>query len=583
MRAMGWTCAALPLLFGCSGGNHQEPPGGGGTGPAAQHALHVHVTGSGQVLSSSPAFSCGTDCTQTLDATTTVHLSALPDAGWTFAGWQGACSGAGACDVEMSADRDVTAAFSAALPPPPGSAIVTVKLTGTGSGRVTSTPSGIDCPSACSMTVVANSTVALSAQPDANSSFAGWGGGCSGAGGCSATAGADLIVWANFTANEANDCIGLAPPALPGAISFQIRDSIASSPNFCGMPIGDGNGSVALKTFQGSHFGKPQWTILSPSGQQVGSFGFWSGDAWPTRWKAGLSPGGFIGYGGSSTQQMVVVESFFESGVPYGAARVNGSAAFAPDPNGGLFAVGRFNTGSGPSLPPPDDKAEMFGSGAEVRWGPVTLGTDAAVFGLGVDLLGRAVVILDGAAQFGAGSIAAVWFDANGVPATGIFQILSGFQPGPSTWFETSPLIGGGLALRRMDAPSDSMQEERRTSRWLLVLPSGTSSTLPAPAWLAQRPDTDMHLARSGGAYVFLPWATDANVCSQQVEVVSPSGNSCGKLDFPVDGSACRTRELRLGLDGTVMQMLPASREQNEPPGSTVYTCTLRYWPAALR
>ena len=38
---------------------------------------------------------------------------------------------------------------------------------------------------------------------------------------------------------------------------------------------------------------------------------------------------------------------------------------------------------------------------------------------------------------------------------------------------------------------------------------------------------------------------------------------------------------LRLG--GERRQMLPADREQNDPPGSTVYTCTLRFWPAALR
>src|SRR4051794_20609927 len=37
----------------------------------------------------------------------------------------------------------------------PATVIITVQLTGSGAGRVVSSPSGIDCPSACSMTVTA--------------------------------------------------------------------------------------------------------------------------------------------------------------------------------------------------------------------------------------------------------------------------------------------------------------------------------------------------------------------------------------------------------------------------------------------
>ena len=533
-------------------------------------SVALQGAGSGRVTSTPAGIDCPGTCTMTAVAGTAVSLAAAPAAGSGFAGWGGACSGTLACSLTVTADSAVTATFTQL---PPQNFQVAVVVQGTGSGRVTSTPPGIDCPGTCAMTATSGTAISLAAVPAAGSRFIGWGGGCSGPGICALTVTADVTVWADF---GINDCAGLAPGALPAAVSFQTTYSIASVPDFCGLPIGNGNGSVALRTLPSGH---PRWTVLSPSGVLLGTFGFWRGDVWPTRWNAALLPGGFIGYSGSSTQQMTVVTSFFDSGTTYGVAPVNGSAIFAPDPNGGLFAVGHFNTGSGPSMPPPDDKAEMFGSGAEVRWGPVSLGTDATVFGAGVDLLGRAVVILDG----GAGSIAAIWFDQHGAALTGIFEIISGFEAGPSTWFETSPLIGGGLALRRVDAPSDSLHEERRTSQWLLVLPSGTSSTLPAPDWLTQRPDTTMQLARSGAAYALLPWAADVNHCVQQVEIVSPSGNSCGKLDFPVDDGACRTRELRLGLDGTVMQMLPASREQNQPPGSTVYTCTLRYWPAAAR
>jgi hypothetical protein len=84
-------------------------------------------------------------------------------------------------------------------------------------------------------------------------------------------------------------------------------------------------------------------------------------------------------------------------------------------------------------------------------------------------------------------------------------------------------------------------------------------------------------------AYALLPWSADVSSCHQQLEILALSGASCGKIDFPIDDQPCRTKDLRLGFDGTVMQTLPANREKNDPPGSAVFTCTLRYWPGALR
>ena len=42
---------------------------------------------------------------------TAVALTATPDPGTVFAGWSGACSGTGECDVTMDSDRSVTATF----------------------------------------------------------------------------------------------------------------------------------------------------------------------------------------------------------------------------------------------------------------------------------------------------------------------------------------------------------------------------------------------------------------------------------------------------------------------------------------
>lgn len=61
-------------------------------------------------------------------------------------------------------------------------ATLTVQLLGTGTGRVTSSPSGIDCPSLlCSKIVAVGTPVTLTATPTAGAVFVGWlGGGCTG-------------------------------------------------------------------------------------------------------------------------------------------------------------------------------------------------------------------------------------------------------------------------------------------------------------------------------------------------------------------------------------------------------------------
>ena len=65
-------------------------------------------------------------------------------------------------------------------PPPPTRQTLTVTKNGTGSGTISSSPAGIDCGSTCSAGFAAGTSVTLTAAPDANSDFAGFGGDCSG-------------------------------------------------------------------------------------------------------------------------------------------------------------------------------------------------------------------------------------------------------------------------------------------------------------------------------------------------------------------------------------------------------------------
>lgn len=75
---------------------------------------------------------------------------------------------------------------------------LTVEMTGGGPGRVTSTPTGIDCAGDCSHTAVQGSQVTLTATDTADSIFTGWSGACTGTGSCVVTLTGDATVQANF-------------------------------------------------------------------------------------------------------------------------------------------------------------------------------------------------------------------------------------------------------------------------------------------------------------------------------------------------------------------------------------------------
>jgi hypothetical protein len=125
--------------------------------------------GSGTVTSSPLGIDCGTDCSQDYSYNTIVTLTASPDAGSTFTGW----SGDSDCTdgiVTINGNKNCTATFNLQ------GYTLNVNRTGTGSGTVTSSPSGIDCGIDCTQDYSYNTTVTLTAFPDAGSAFAGWSG-----------------------------------------------------------------------------------------------------------------------------------------------------------------------------------------------------------------------------------------------------------------------------------------------------------------------------------------------------------------------------------------------------------------------
>jgi hypothetical protein len=139
-------------------------------------ALTVAKSGTGAGAVTGGAIDCGATCNATLNYGATVTLSVTPDAGSTFAGWSGACSGTDTCTVTMTQARSVSAGFTLQTP------LLTVTKPGTGAGTVAG--SGIDCGPDCTANYNYGTSVTLSATPDVGSTFTSWGGACSGSGSC---------------------------------------------------------------------------------------------------------------------------------------------------------------------------------------------------------------------------------------------------------------------------------------------------------------------------------------------------------------------------------------------------------------
>ena len=123
----------------------------------------------------------------------TVTLTASPTGGSTFSAWSPSPC---ASSFTMPANALACVASFTAPAPPPGSFLLTVSKTG--SGTVTSDRTGINCGSDCSESYTAGTVVTLTATANRNARFLGWGGACSGTGTCTVTMNAARSVTATF-------------------------------------------------------------------------------------------------------------------------------------------------------------------------------------------------------------------------------------------------------------------------------------------------------------------------------------------------------------------------------------------------
>jgi len=151
--------------------------------------------GSGTVISSDNAIHCDVQFEKVLSGSYCSHLYTSSEVTFPYAititiagDHSTACGAQGSWTCDAGTDLQLHYLLS---PPIGGSGTttlpiafylfdykLTVTLGGPGQGRVTSVPSGIDCPGTCASMFKYGASVGLTATPNEHSTFTGWSGGC---------------------------------------------------------------------------------------------------------------------------------------------------------------------------------------------------------------------------------------------------------------------------------------------------------------------------------------------------------------------------------------------------------------------
>lgn len=215
--------------------------------------------GSGSVTSDPEGIDCGSTCTATFAPGAEVSLTAQPASGSLFSGWSGACSGTEPyCTVTMNQASAVTANFALESTTPQFT--LTVTKAGSGTGTVTSTPSGIACGSDCSEGFAQGTTVTLAATPASGSVFTGWSGACSGTGAC------------QVTMNQAHNVTATFAPGTAGKHQLIVNKTGSGSGTVTSAPAGITCGSTCA-----AEFDQNASVTLTATPMSGSTFAGWSG------------------------------------------------------------------------------------------------------------------------------------------------------------------------------------------------------------------------------------------------------------------------------------------------------------------
>lgn len=133
--------------------------------------LALAVSGAGTISAAPEVSACTDSCSAVVDVPAVLQLSAVPESGWSFAGYAGDDD---CLDGEVALDAGDLVSCVAVFDPPVEQTLAIVVF---GDGVVESDVGGIVCPPGpCVAAIEDGSIVSLTAYPGVGSDFLGWGG-----------------------------------------------------------------------------------------------------------------------------------------------------------------------------------------------------------------------------------------------------------------------------------------------------------------------------------------------------------------------------------------------------------------------
>jgi hypothetical protein len=357
----------------------------------------------------------------------------------------------------------------------------------------------------------------------------------------------------------------LLPATIPAPIAIQTPVDNPQHQAQCGSGTSDGEGNVAVN-YQDRDTNAPFWDFFSLAGGQPRRTGSISpavpGDVFAV--PIGQPSGFSLVDHDVDTLLDSGLRSFSHDGKLVNTETNALSVSFAADPNGGI-AVLRVAPAAGDSSSFITSFEHLDETGAHTMQ-PIVVhtGTNQG-WRIGVSTTGNVLVTLTSTNENGYAPYPARWFAHDGTPLTDWFT-YGAFVDGSDADMTGSltPLLDGGL----VEHPAGGTSSDDRSAR--RIFPNAQPKAVDLPGWLTARDHAQgPFLIRSGKAYAM----TSSPQCSNAVEVLAPSGKSCGCVPLPgeLDG-------LAVGRDGTVL--LPHS-PSDQPDGFV--RCSFDVYPQLLK
>jgi hypothetical protein len=168
--------------------------------------------------------------------------------------------------------------------------------------------------------------------------------------------------------------------------------------------------------------------------------------------------------------------------------------------------------------------------------------SSTSVIDFAVDRQGQTLVLFPGNLTTARNTVEAMWIDRSG-KASAVFRLAGPFPEDPSR-ITLTQRVGSGFFVLKGDTAIGPAE-------WVGQIESGSTAMMsPAPAWLQARPDTLLHVVHDGTGYAVSPLFSRS--CSAPIEVIAPSGRSCGTATFTSSSASCGFNQIRVGYDGTL-------------------------------